>query len=72
MIKLIKDDGTVSRTQVWNLIGIVAGMAVFVLPDLQVWITESLKEHPGMSGLVIASIKGVDYFFRAITSQGVK
>ena len=72
MIKLYKDDGTLSRTQVWNLLGMAAGAAVFVLPDLQAWISTSLQDHPGAAGLVIAAIKAIDYFFRAITSQGVR
>lgn len=72
MIKLIKEDGTISKHQVWNLLGIMAGMAVFVLPDAQQWLEVALQERPGVSGLVIAAIKGVDYFFRAITSQAVK
>jgi len=72
MIKLFKEDGTVSKSQVWNLIGITAGMAVFVLPDAQQWLALALQDHPGTSGLVIAGIKGVDYMFRAITSQAVR
>ena len=72
MIKLFKIDGTISKSQVWNLLGITAGMAVFVLPDAQQWLTVALQDHPGMSGLVIAAIKGIDYFFRAITTQAVR
>ena len=72
MIKLFKIDGTISKSQVWNLLGITAGMAVFVLPDAQQWLTVALQDHPGMSGLVIAAIKGIDYLFRAITTQAVR
>ena len=67
MIPLNKEDGTLSKTMVWNYIVIfgtsIFGVAVAMLPDIE-------KVIPPEGYVFIALvIKGVDVALRTITTQ---
>lgn len=76
LIELRRADGTRSRSQIWNhlwqQVGLWTAILVPLLPELRESLATFFSAHPWAVGVLIVSIKAVDSYYRATTTQGLR